>query len=193
MAITSSSNEHLLHHQLVPLHHQSNVHSLDMIDSEDNLKNLGAGLMIESAESLDSSEDNDCDACPHCADRCGNEKCLNCYEKCLLMSHSFNNFMSHTETEKCFTICQIRRHNHAGSAWLVVGDGIYDATQYIDNHPGGRESILKKSGGAADCSVDFDFHSRGARRLWRKYKVGTVCNCPGSGHNFGKNEQCIIC
>jgi hypothetical protein len=56
-----------------------------------------------------------------------------------------------------------------------------------------RHSILRKSGGAADCSIDFDFHSRGARRLWRKYRVGTVRNCPGCEHNFGKYEQCIIC
>jgi hypothetical protein len=132
MAITSSSNDHLLHHQMVPLHQQGNVHSIDSIDSDDNLKTVGADLKIEAVESLDSSEENDCDACPHCADRCGNEKCLNCYEKCLFMSHSFNKFMGHNENEMFFTMCQIRRHNHVGSAWLVVGDGVYDATQYIE-------------------------------------------------------------
>jgi hypothetical protein len=89
------------------------------------------------------------------------------------------------ETVSCngvryYTMCQIRRRNNVNSAWLVVGDKIYDATEYMHMHPGGETSILKKAGGACDCTEDFRFHSRVGRKLWQKYFVGKVKPCAGS-------------
>ena len=79
-----------------------------------------------------------------------------------------------------FTRCQIRRHNTMNSAWLVAGDKIYDATKYLNQHPGGEASILKKAGGACDCTEDLKFHSKRGRKEWDKYFVGKVKPCPGS-------------
>jgi cytochrome b involved in lipid metabolism len=62
------------------------------------------------------------------------------------------------------------------SAWLVVGDTIYDATDYLSTHPGGKQSILKKSGGV-DCSVDMEFHSRKAIGMMKRKKVGKLVKC----------------
>jgi cytochrome b involved in lipid metabolism len=76
-------------------------------------------------------------------------------------------------------MCEIRRHNTEQSCWLVAGDTIYDATSYISQHPGGATSILKKSGGVADCSEDLMFHSKNGRKVWKKYVVGKVKKCPG--------------
>jgi nitrate reductase (NAD(P)H) len=78
-------------------------------------------------------------------------------------------------------MCEIARHNTADSCWLLVGDVIYDATSYMQQHqhPGGAASILKKSGGAVDCTMDFNFHSKNGKKTWQKYRVGKLQKCPG--------------
>ncbi len=118
-----------------------------------------------------------CDACPHCDDICGNYDCERCASK-IMKTRQHCCFVEQPMEEHEYTMCQIRRHGHEASAWLVAGDWIYDATQYILRHPGGSSSILKKSGGATDCTEDFHFHSKVGQRLWEKYKVGRVKPCP---------------
>ena len=145
--------------------------------------------------------DRDCDACPCCRDTCNEvDSCISCQKKlnamhiqCRGPEASTQNrswFMDalssicqssdiiDSKQSRTFTVCQLRRHNHANSAWILVGNTIYDATPYIRSHPGGMEAILKKSGGAVDCSEDLRFHSKRAQKEWRKFKVGTLCSCP---------------
>ncbi|KAI2488881.1 cytochrome b5-like protein [Fragilaria crotonensis] len=188
MAIASSSSEHVVHLN-VPLHHQI------VVASPRNVETMKSGIALESWEFTPAYYGvpaEACDSCPHCADRCSMENCPACAKKPLENVIPCSMFLSRADDEKYYTLCQIRRHDHAKSAWLLVGDTIYDATQYISKHPGGQMSILKKSGGKADCSVDFDFHSPGARRLWRKHRVGKLCPCRSHKSSFGKDEQCII-
>jgi len=79
--------------------------------------------------------------------------------------------------ETYYTICQVRRHNTQQSCWLVAGDTIYDATPYLNTHPGGMASILRKGGGASDVTRDLEFHSANGKRMFQKYKVGKVRPC----------------
>mmetsp|Transcript_20249 Transcript_20249/g.29273 ORF Transcript_20249/g.29273 Transcript_20249/m.29273 type:complete len:189 (-) Transcript_20249:215-781(-) len=142
-----------------------------------------------------------CDACSFCADICGDDHCATCQSDNLFRNKKSNNnnsFLEHRPTlpffgcdkEKYYTLCQVRRHCTAESAWLLVGDTIYDATTYIAKHPGGTRSILKKSGGRVDCTVDFEFHSKKARNMWKSYKVGKLRPCESQG--LKKEEQCTI-
>lgn len=86
--------------------------------------------------------------------------------------------VSTTKRSPTFTMCQVRQHNTLESAWLVAGDAIYDATEYMGQHPGGTTSILKKAGGLVDCTQDLYFHSKSGRQMWEKYKVGRLVPCP---------------
>mmetsp|Transcript_26658 Transcript_26658/g.37571 ORF Transcript_26658/g.37571 Transcript_26658/m.37571 type:complete len:194 (+) Transcript_26658:255-836(+) len=155
--------------------------------------------------------DSSCDACACCEDTCGDVDCVSCAKKTELMKHAeqlkrnaqvesfpfFGNAQSCNNSEKYFTMCQLKRHDHAGSAWLLAGDTIYDATTYIKMHPGGERSILRKAGGCCNCKEDLEFHSKNARKLWNKYKIGKLRVCPGdaagSGLNpYGADESCTI-
>lgn len=88
-----------------------------------------------------------------------------------------------------YTMSQIRRHNHAGSAWLVAGDDIYDATSYLQKHPGGTMSILRKAGGVCDCTEDLQFHSRKGRKLWQQFHIGKVEPCRTTTDHDGDDSQ----
>lgn len=178
VATSSSSSEHVL--QQMPLHQQNvNVSPESIVKADRDL----------CRECIPAK----CNACPHCHDRCRNENCRTCSTKCFVSARAVNNNPFQTD-ETYYTMCEIARHDHADSCWLVVGDTIYDATSYIAKHPGGKTSIVKKSGGKVDCSVDFDFHSKNARKIWKKYKVGKVRPCPSqqASSSFGTDEQCII-
>lgn len=47
---------------------------------------------------------------------------------------------------KTFTWQEIAEHNHAGSAWIYCGRKVYDVTEWVDRHPGGRDMILLGAG-----------------------------------------------
>ena len=186
MAIASSNSE-MFAQVTVTLHGQ-----LATISRPTNIEICQASIDLRGASSFQPLPVDACDACPDCADRCSNENCQSCGMKIVKTNPSSCMFLGRAPDEKYFTICQIRRHNHHQSAWLRVGDTIYDATEYISKHPGGHMSILNKAGGRLDCTEDFNFHSCGARRMWRNYKVGKVCRCPSQDMKFANEDQCVI-
>jgi len=114
-----------------------------------------------------------CDACPDCDDVCDKEGCMACQEKTRKRCPS----SPVCSGEPAYTMCQIRRHRTTDSAWLVADGYVYDATTYMNLHPGGINSILRKCGGTCDCTADLNFHSVKGRKLWKKYRVGRVRPC----------------
>jgi cytochrome b involved in lipid metabolism len=77
-----------------------------------------------------------------------------------------------------YTRSEIERHNTETSAWIVAGDDIYDVTDYIEHHPGGKYSIMKKIGGVKDCTQDLLFHSKSGQKYWKQFLVGKVTKNP---------------
>ncbi|QDZ18659.1 nitrate reductase [Chloropicon primus] len=72
-----------------------------------------------------------------------------------------------------FTLEEISKHNTKESAWFVHDGKVYDATEYLEDHPGGAESILITAG--QDATEEFDaIHSTKARALLDKYYIGEV-------------------
>ncbi|CAB9503122.1 Nitrate reductase [NADH] (Fragment) [Seminavis robusta] len=140
-----------------------------------------SGVHVVSSRSVGSVEsdicsDSSCTACRLCDDVCGNSGCL-CCEKKSAMKKCKELMCDCKNGEARYTMCQIRRHATEESAWLVAGGYVYDVTDYIACHPGGKNSILKKCGGVADCMQDLQFHSNKGKKLWRKYRIGRVLNC----------------
>ena len=150
-----------------------------------------------------------CGACSCCEDVCGEPTCQDCFhnenvnndnsqqkqdERCCFerrghraargpgpqQGHPSSCASSNNGRKSTYTMCEIRRHNTTESAWLVAGNDIYDVTEYMTVHPGGSSSLLKKSGGVVDCTRDLNFHSRKGQKLWQKYHVGKVVECPGT-------------
>jgi len=76
-----------------------------------------------------------------------------------------------------FSLGEIQQNNNIDSAWLIAGNKVYDVTEYIELHPGGRQSILKYAGGVKDVTRDLQFHSKAGQRAWKKYHIGYVKSC----------------
>lgn len=182
--------------------------------SDSRLKENTVRLPLHVSISTESDEPNlcsetSCDACACCNDTCGDEDCLSCTKKSQRRNHRgipgevgifpfWSGAQPSASEHTYYTMCQLRRHCTEDSCWLLAGDIIYDATPYLKgkSHPGGEHSILKKSGGACDCKVDIQFHSKNARSMWKKYKIGKLRSCARekafTDEEFGADEQCTI-
>jgi len=71
-----------------------------------------------------------------------------------------------------YTMEEVARHNKADDCWLVAHGRVYDVTSFVALHPAGATAILRHAG--AESTRDFDFHSSGARNMWKEYIIGYV-------------------
>jgi nitrate reductase (NAD(P)H) len=78
------------------------------------------------------------------------------------------------DTMKVFTMAEVKKHNTETDCWIIVKDRVYDATEYLELHPGGIESITMNSGGV-DATEDFvAIHSTKATKMLEKYYIGDL-------------------
>ena len=74
---------------------------------------------------------------------------------------------------RTFTLAEVRKHNHEKDCWFIVKDKVYDATEYLDLHPGGIEAITINAG--EDATEDFvAIHSIKATKMLEKYYIGDL-------------------
>ncbi|KAK7750767.1 hypothetical protein SLS62_007319 [Diatrype stigma] len=82
-------------------------------------------------------------------------------------------------SEKEFTFQDIAEHNTKKDLFLVVHDKVYDATKFVDEHPGGEEVMLDVGGQDATEAFEDVGHSDEARETLEQMLVGTVKRQPG--------------
>ena len=74
---------------------------------------------------------------------------------------------------KHYTMKEIEEHNSEESAWIVVNGRVYDATPYLDDHPGGAASIVMNAG--EDATEEFmAIHSDKAKQMLEEYYIGEL-------------------
>ena len=143
---------------VLPLLKMNFPNSLDSLNPQED------GVEVSPASPISSC--TVCDACPRCPlDRCELRECSMCADK------------PHIDVSTCryFSLCEVRRHRSRSDCWLVAHGRIYDVTLFMDSHPGGIASIMKHAG--SDSTVDYEFHSSKARKLWAKYYIGRIRPC----------------
>jgi len=87
---------------------------------------------------------------------------------------------------KYFTEEEVAKHTEKDDCWFIYNGKVYDATSYMDDHPGGAESILLVAG--EDATEEFDsLHSEKARNLLEQYCIGEV----GAGE-LGTSDESLL-
>lgn len=88
---------------------------------------------------------------------------------------------------KTFPMSEVKKHNSAESAWIIVHGHIYDCTRFLQDHPGGADSILINAG--TDCTEEFDaIHSTKAKKLLEDYRIGELVTT-GYGSDSSTNNS----
>ncbi|KAH7054728.1 nitrate reductase [Linnemannia elongata] len=73
----------------------------------------------------------------------------------------------------CYTADEVSKHSTEDDCWIIHGGKVYDCTEFLQEHPGGADSIVMNAG--EDCTEDFDaIHSAKARELLAKYYRGEL-------------------
>lgn len=76
-----------------------------------------------------------------------------------------------------FSLDEIALHTARDDCWLVAHGKVFDVTAFLSHHPAGDLAILRKA--ATDTTIDYDFHSGRAQRMWQQYFLGYIDPGPG--------------
>jgi nitrate reductase (NAD(P)H) len=91
---------------------------------------------------------------------------------------------------RTFTLSEVRKHNHEKDCWIIIKDRVYDATEYLDLHPGGIESIVINAG--QDATEDFvAIHSSKATKMLEKYYIGDLDKSSVNSEEEPKEEELV--
>jgi len=75
-----------------------------------------------------------------------------------------------------YSLDDVSKHNEKSSCWLVIHEGVYDVTKFMEEHPGGEEVLLEQGGRESTEVFEDVGHSTDARELMSKYKIGELCD-----------------
>lgn len=76
------------------------------------------------------------------------------------------------DKKKFYSKKNVSFHNKIDDAWIIYNNKVYDITSFLKNnkHPPGNNPIIKNLG--CDITYDINFHSKNAKKLLKKYKIG---------------------
>ena len=81
--------------------------------------------------------------------------------------------MTNPEIDEEIPMEEIAKHDQYGDVWFILHGQVYDVTKFLDEHPGGVESILMTAG--SDATDDFmAIHSETAKFMMASYHIGRV-------------------
>lgn len=73
-----------------------------------------------------------------------------------------------------YTYAQVAEHTGKKDLFIVVHDKVYDASSFVDEHPGGEEVLLDVGGQDSTEAFEDVGHSDEAREILEGMLVGTL-------------------
>jgi len=70
-----------------------------------------------------------------------------------------------------FNMAEVSKHNTENDCYLVISNKVYDVSNYIGDHPGGREAITSRCGEEV-TGIFASIHSNFAWDLLTNYYIG---------------------
>ena len=81
--------------------------------------------------------------------------------------------VSGTGQERLFTAEEVARHNLPKDGWISCHDGVYDVTEFLGKHPGGR--VIDLGLGRDSTILVESYHPAGRPdKVLEKYRIGTL-------------------
>ncbi|XP_054271704.1 cytochrome b5-like isoform X2 [Macrosteles quadrilineatus] len=78
-----------------------------------------------------------------------------------------------------FSWSEIKKHNNEESCWVVIHGNVHDLTNFLEEHPGGKDILLGLAGGDGTQCFDDIGHSDEAKALCKRFRIGSLQEHPG--------------
>ncbi|KAF2138382.1 uncharacterized protein K452DRAFT_353213 [Aplosporella prunicola CBS 121167] len=73
-----------------------------------------------------------------------------------------------------FTASDVAAHKSRNDMWIVIHGKVFDVTKYLDDHPGGVDTIAEVAGGDATAAFEDVGHSEDATEIMQPFLIGTM-------------------
>jgi len=73
-----------------------------------------------------------------------------------------------------YTIDEVSQHNTELDAWIIINDNVYDITDFIDEHPGGKQILMTVIGGDATEFFEELHHPNILKEYGNNFKIGVL-------------------
>lgn len=94
---------------------------------------------------------------------------------------------------KTYTVEEVAKHSTAQDIWIIVNGKVFDLTNFINEHPGGKKVLLKKAG--KDASKEFKtFHNDAImQRVGLPMQIGVIgsVNAPAAAAEDKKKPVAV--
>mmetsp|Transcript_11036 Transcript_11036/g.24266 ORF Transcript_11036/g.24266 Transcript_11036/m.24266 type:complete len:91 (-) Transcript_11036:142-414(-) len=70
---------------------------------------------------------------------------------------------------------EVAEHNRTDDCWVVINRSVYNLTDFVQIHPGGRRAIIKHAG--TDATIKYTSvsqHTASSNLILEKYKIGEL-------------------
>ena len=77
----------------------------------------------------------------------------------------------------CYSLDEVKKHKDTSSRiWVTYGDGVYDITDFVEQHPGGDEKIMLAAGGSLEpfWAVFAAHNTDEVRHILEEWRIGNV-------------------
>ncbi|KAM0128491.1 hypothetical protein ACHAO1_008955 [Botrytis cinerea] len=79
---------------------------------------------------------------------------------------------------KQYPLSEVQKHNKKSDLWLVIHHNVYDVTNYLEDHPGGADSLLEVGGKNSTVAFEDVGHSADARETMESFLIGRLEGAP---------------